>query len=209
MKKSGTPTKKNSTSSKGGARKSEGSKKSSSKSVSSAESLKKIFEEELKDIYWAEKHLTKALPKMAKAAESEELKAAFEEHLEQTEEQVSRLDQVFEICGIKPQAKKCEAMEGLVEESQEMISEHDAGVVRDSGLIIAAQKVEHYEMAAYGSLRTLAQVLGYGEAVDLLQETLDEEGETDKNLTALSETINQMAMEESEEGVEDEEEEMA
>jgi len=145
---------------------------------------------------------------MAKAAESEDLSTAFENHLEETEGQVERLEKVFEICDIKAQAKKCEAMEGLVEEAQEMISEHESGVVRDSGLIIAAQKVEHYEMAAYGSLRTLAQVLGYDEAVELLQETLDEEGEADKTLTSISETINEMAMEESE-SVEDEEEEMA
>lgn len=174
---------------------------------SSSEDLRKIFEEELKDIYWAEKHLTKALPKMVKAASSEDLKAAFEEHLEETENQVSRLEQVFESFGIKAQAKKCEAMSGLVEEAQELIEEHEEGVVRDSGLIIAAQKVEHYEMAAYGSLRTLASVMGNEEASELLQQTLDEEGEADKKLTALSETINQMAMEES--GVEEDEEEMA
>jgi ferritin-like metal-binding protein YciE len=176
------------------------------KTVSSSDGLKKIFEEELKDIYWAEKHLTKALPKMAKAAESEDLIAAFEEHLEQTEGQIDRLEQVFEICGIKAQAKKCDAMEGLVEEAQSLIEEHEKGIVLDSGLIIAAQKVEHYEMAAYGSLRTIAQVLGFEDAADLLQETLDEEGETDKNLTTISETVNQMAMEESNDV---EEEEMA
>jgi ferritin-like metal-binding protein YciE len=188
-----------------------GSKKTDtrkSKTISPSEGLKKIFEEELKDIYWAEKHLTKALPKMAKAAESDELVTAIENHLEETEAQVERLERVFEICNIKAQAKKCEAMEGLVEEAQDLISEHESGIVRDSGLIIAAQKVEHYEIAAYGSLRTLAQVLGYEEAVDLLQETLDEEGEADKTLTSISETINEMAMEESE-NVEDEEEEMA
>jgi ferritin-like metal-binding protein YciE len=205
MKKSGTTKKSTPSKTKSRASKSDSKK---SRTTSSSEGLKKIFEEELKDIYWAEKLLTKALGKMAKAAESEDLMAAFEEHLEQTEEHVGRLEQVFDICDIKAQAKKCEAMEGLVEEAQTLIDEHDAGIVRDSGLIIAAQKVEHYEIAAYGSLRTLAQVLGYDEAVDLLQETLDEEGETDKNLTALSETINQMAMDESEE-VEDEEEEMA
>jgi ferritin-like metal-binding protein YciE len=205
MKKS-TSTKKSSA--KNGS-KSKSSNTSSKKSQSSSPSddLKKIFEEELKDIYWAEKHLTKALPKMAKAASSEDLQAAFEDHLQETEEQVNRLEQVFEICEIKPQAKKCEAMEGLVEEAQDLISEHDEGIVRDAGLIIAAQKVEHYEIAAYGSLRALAQVLGFEDAADLLQETLDEEGQTDKKLTALAETINQMAMENSE--VEDEEEEMA
>lgn len=211
MKKSGS-TKKNSSSSKGGSKKITGNnstKKSTSKSSGSSEELKKIFEEELKDIYWAEKHLTKALPKMSKAASSEDLQSAFDEHLEQTEEQISRLEQVFEICGIKAQAKKCEAMSGLVEEAQELIDEHDEGAVRDSGLIIAAQKVEHYEMAAYGSLRTLAQVMGYDDAAALLQETLDEEGETNKNLTALSETINQMAMDESSDEVEEDEEEMA
>lgn len=204
MKKSGT-TKKSPSTSKGPAKKNGSAKKSRS---TNTEGLKKIFEEELKDIYWAEKHLTKALPKMVKAAESEELIAAFEDHLEVTQEQVVRLEQVFEICNIKAQAKKCDAMEGLVEEAQSLIQEMDAGVVRDSGLIIAAQKVEHYEIASYGSLRTLAQVLGYDEAAELLQETLDEEGETDKLLTTISETVNQLAMEEGE-GVEEEEEEMA
>lgn len=191
--------------------KSSGTSRSSSRSSgrssqSSSDGLKKIFEDELKDIYWAEKHLTKALPKMAKAAASEELRQAFEEHLEQTIEQVARLEQVFEICELRVQAKKCEAMTGLVEEAQEIISENDEGVIRDSALIIAGQKVEHYEMAAYGSLRTLAQVMGIEEAADLLQQTLDEEGETDKILTALAEQINQMAMEESEESEEEEEE---
>jgi ferritin-like metal-binding protein YciE len=208
MKKSGSTKKANG---KATASRSTSGKSSSKKSStrSNAEDLKKIFEEELKDTYWAEKHLTKALPKMAKAAFSEDLQAAFEEHLEQTEEQVTRLESVFEICELKAQAKKCEAMEGLVEEAQQLIEEHDEGIVRDCGLIIAAQKVEHYEIAAYGSLRNLAMVLGYEEAADLLQETLDEEGQTDKNLTALSETINQMAMEESGETSDEEEEEMA
>jgi ferritin-like metal-binding protein YciE len=143
---------------------------------------------------------------MAKAAASEELQQAFEEHLEQTEEQVERLEQVFEICEIRPQAKKCDAMEGLVSEAQDIISEHEEGVVRDTALIIAGQKVEHYEIASYGSLRTLAQVLGYDDAVDLLQMTLDEEGEADKNLTAIASTLNQIAMEESE-GMEEKEDE--
>jgi ferritin-like metal-binding protein YciE len=182
----------------------------SSKSNSPSEGLKKIFEDELKDIYWAEKHLTKALPKMAKASSSEELQEVFEDHLEQTHEQIKRLEQVFEICNIKVQAKKCEAMEGLVEESQEIINENEKGVVRDTALIIAGQKVEHYEIAAYGSLRTLAQVLRFNDAVDLLQTTLDEEGEADKLLTSISQTINQRAMDQSAElGVESEEEELA
>jgi ferritin-like metal-binding protein YciE len=185
-----------------------GSRTSSKKnSESGEESLKKIFVEELKDIYWAEKHLLKALPKMAKASSTEELQQAFEEHLEQTNQQVERLEQVFEICGVKAQAKKCEAMEGLVEEGQEVIDEHEEGVVRDTALIIAGQKVEHYEMAAYGSLRTLAQVMGMDDAVELLQTTLDEEGETDKLLTSIAENVNQQAMEMS--GVEEDEEELA
>jgi ferritin-like metal-binding protein YciE len=185
-------------------------KKSSQKKTSPSDDLKKIFEDELKDIYWAEKALTKALPKMAKAAASDDLRSAFEDHLEETEGQVARLEDVFKSFDIKAQAKKCEAMDGLIQEAQQMMEEHDKGIIRDAGLIIGAQKVEHYEMAAYGSLRTLASVLGNSEAADLLQETLDEEGNTNKKLTELSETINQMAMEESdEEEVEEDENEMA
>ena len=149
--------------------------------------LNELFIEELKDIYWAEKHLTKALPKMAKAATSEELRAAFEEHLAVTETQVERLEQVFEMMEMTPRAKKCDAMEGLVKESQSVIEDTPKGTsVRDAGLIISAQKVEHYEIAAYGSLSQLAKTMGYQEVSDLLNETLEEEKETDQLLTELA-----------------------
>jgi ferritin-like metal-binding protein YciE len=134
--------------------------------------LKELFVEELRDIYWAEKHLTKALPKMRKAATSEELAAAFEDHLAVTEKQIERVEQVFEILEMTPRAKKCEAMDGLVKEAQNVIEELPKGsAVIDAGLIIAGQKVEHYEIAAYGSLVQLAKTMGENEIADLLQQT--------------------------------------
>lgn len=149
--------------------------------------LKELFIEELKDIYWAEKHLTKALPKMRKAATSEELAAAFEDHLAVTEKQVERVEQVFEILELTPRAKKCEAMDGLVKEGQNVIQDMPKGsAVIDAGLIISAQKIEHYEIAAYGSLVQLAKTMGENEIAELLQETLDEEKETDQLLTELA-----------------------
>jgi len=160
--------------------------------------LQDLFIHELKDIYSAETQLTKALPKMAKSASSEELKSAFEEHLEQTKEHVRRLEQIAEACECKLTGHKCKAMEGLVEEGSEMISEDAEDVVRDAGLIGAAQRVEHYEIAAYGTARALAECLGYSEAVDLLSETLEEEKETDEKLTEIAEsTINAQAAESS------------
>lgn len=150
--------------------------------------LLELFVEEVKDIYWAEKHLVKALPKMQKAANSEELQEAFETHLEQTREQVARLEKVFELLGEKAIGKKCEAMVGLVEEAQSVIEDTEDGTAtRDVGLIIAAQKVEHYEIASYGSLVTLAKTLDKGEIADVLAETLDEEKETDELLTEIAE----------------------
>ena len=149
--------------------------------------LRELFIDELKDIYWAEKHLTKALPKMQKAATSEELANAFEEHLAVTEGQIERIEQAFEILGMTARAKKCEAMAGLVQESQNMLEELPKGTaVRDAGLIISAQKVEHYEIAAYGSLVQLAKTMGENEIADLFQETLDEEKEADQLLTELA-----------------------
>jgi ferritin-like metal-binding protein YciE len=149
--------------------------------------LKELFVEELKDIYSAEKQLTKALPKMAKAATSEELRNAFENHLAQTEEQIGRVEEVFELLEMTPRAKKCEGMAGMIEEGQQAIEDTDTGTAtRDAALIIAAQKVEHYEIASYGSLVQLAKTIGLNEAVDLLQETLDEEKETDVLLTELA-----------------------
>ena len=165
--------------------------------------LKEFLIEELRDIYWAEKHLVKALPKMAKATTSEELTAAFEDHLAVTEEQVARLEQVFELLGEKPRGKKCEAMEGLVEEAESIIEDTEEGsATRDVALIIAAQKVEHYEIAAYGGLTTLAKTLGLDDVSNLLGETLEEEKETDELLTQLAENnINfQAATEEEDEG---------
>jgi ferritin-like metal-binding protein YciE len=149
--------------------------------------LKELFVEELKDIYWAEKHLTKALPKMKKAATSEELANAFEEHLEITYGQIERIEEVFEMLEMPARAKKCEAMEGLVQEAQGHIDELPKGtMVRDAGLIISAQKVEHYEIAAYGSLVQLARTMGENEIADLLEETLEEEKEADQLLTELA-----------------------
>ena len=160
--------------------------------------LMEFFVDELKDIYWAEKHLVKSLPKMAKAATSEELRSAFEDHLAVTEEHVTRLEEVFSIVDKKPQAKKCDAMAGLVEEANSIVSDTDAGsMTRDVGLIFAAQKVEHYEIATYGCLRTIARVLGLEDAAALLQTTLDEEGEADKTLTAIAESyVNEEASKE-------------
>ena len=149
--------------------------------------LKELFLEELKDIYWAEKHLTKALPKMAKAATSQELSNAFQQHLSQTEGQIERVEEVFEILGQTARAKKCEAMEGLVKEAQGLLDELPKGtMVRDAGLIIAAQKVEHYEIAAYGSLVQLAKTMGENEIAEILNQTLEEEKQTDQLLTELA-----------------------
>lgn len=157
-----------------------------------------LFTDGIKDIYWAEKHLTKALPKMRKAATSPELQEAFETHLEQTQEQVARLEQVFELLETKAQAKKCDAMEGLVQEAESIIEDTEKGTAtRDVGLILAAQKVEHYEIASYGGLAQLARTLGLEEIADILTETLEEEKETDELLTGIAENnINYEAAEE-------------
>ncbi|HEY9001464.1 MAG TPA: ferritin-like domain-containing protein [Mucilaginibacter sp.] len=157
--------------------------------------LNELFIDELKDIYWAEKHLTSALPKMAKAATSDELRSAIENHLQETENHVDRLEHVFESIGEKAVAKKCEAMAGLIKEGEEIISETEKGsITRDVGIISAAQKVEHYEIASYGTLKTLAGVLGYDDAVELLEATLQEEKNADDTLTQVAESsINQNA----------------
>lgn len=149
--------------------------------------LRELFLDELKDIYWAEKHLTKALPKMKKAATSQELANAFEQHLTVTQGQIGRIEQVFEMLEMPARAKKCEAMDGLVTEAQNLMDELPKGTaVRDAGLIIAAQKVEHYEIAAYGSLVQLAKTMGETDIADLLHETLEEEKEADQLLTELA-----------------------
>ncbi len=161
--------------------------------------LKELYIDELRDIYSAENQLTKALPKMAKAATSDELRAGFEEHLEQTKGHVERLERIFKELGEKPTGKKCKGMEGLVEEGNEIIKEDELeGEARDAGLISAAQRVEHYEIAAYGCVRTYANLLGESDAAKLLEQTLQEEKETDQKLTNLAEKINVEA--EAEEG---------
>ena len=152
--------------------------------------LKELYVEELKDLYSAENQLVKAIPKMAKAATSEDLRAGFEEHLEQTKEHVARLERIFKALGESPKGKTCKGMQGLISEGSEMIEEDPEPEMLDAGLISAAQRVEHYEMAAYGTLRTYANILGDNEAASLLQETLDEEKETDQKLTGLAEKIN-------------------
>jgi len=181
--------------------------------------LEKLFTDSLKDIYWAEKHLTKTLPKMKKKATTDELKSAIEEHLAQTEDHISRLERVFEICGKKAQAKKCDAMEGLTKEGDSIMEETEPNTMtRDAGIIMAAQKVEHYEIATYGTLVQLAKTLGINEAADLLHKTLDEEKQADEKLTEIAEwNVNMAAQQETsdeeesenedEEKVENEEEE--
>jgi ferritin-like metal-binding protein YciE len=161
----------------------------------SISNLQDLFVHELRDILDAEKQLLKALPKMAKAAESQELSAAFEEHLGVTEEQVGRLERIFEKLGMAARGKKCPGMAGLVDEGKELIDEEEAGAPLDAALICAAQKVEHYEIAAYGCLVTYAQLLGMDEAVELLEETLAEEKETDEKLTVIASELNLVAEE--------------
>ncbi len=152
-------------------------------------SLDDLLVEELQDLYDAESQLVKALPKMAKAASNDTLKRAFEEHLEQTKGHVNRLEQVFQSLGQKAKSKTCEAMKGLVEEASDFLDESAEASVRDAGMIACAQKVEHYEISGYGSVRTWAQQLGHHEAVRLLQQTLDEEAATDKKLTQIAESM--------------------
>lgn len=156
--------------------------------------LKELYLDELRDLYDAEQQLIKALPKMAKASSSNELRSGFEEHLEQTRGHARRLEQIFGGLGEPAKGKKCKGMAGLVAEASELIDEDYEEEVMDSGLISAAQRVEHYEIAAYGTVRTFANLLGESEAVSLLEETLNEEKEADQKLTDLSETINQQAL---------------
>src|SRR3954451_13356995 len=207
-----TNTKKSSASSASNTGKRSGaSTRSNSKGAMQSEDsmLMNFFTDELKDIYWAEKHLTKTLPKLKRAANSEELQQAFEEHTQVTNEHINRLDQVFEMLGKKAQAKKCEAMEGITTETQTVIEETQNGTAtRDVALIMAAQKAEHYEIATYGGLVQLAKTIGQDEIANLLQTTLDEEKQTDQRLTEIAENnINYQATEESsDEGMQEEEE---
>ena len=153
------------------------------------DSLQTLYIEELRDLYNAENQLVKTLPKMAKGASHQELKQAFEDHLEQTKEHVERLEEIFKRLEEKPTGKTCKAMKGLIEEGSEILEQDGDESVLDAALIGAAQRVEHYEIAAYGTVRTFAKMLGEEEAAELLQETLDEEGEADKLLTELAESV--------------------
>ena len=153
------------------------------------DTLQQLYTDELRDLYNAENQLLKALPKMATAASSEELKDAFEKHLEQTKGHVERLEEVFQELGEKPKGKTCRAMKGLIEEGSEILKQGGDESVIDAGIIVAAQKVEHYEIAGYGSVRTFAHLLGQNKAAELLQSTLDEESETNEVLNRLAESI--------------------
>lgn len=167
-----------------------------------ATGLRDLFLAELKDIYWAEKALMKALPKMRENASSEELYTAIDEHLVETENQVSRLEGVFVSLGEKPEGEKCEAMEGLIMEAEEMMDQTEKGPLRDAAIISCAQKVEHYEIASYGTLVAFAKQLKEKEAADLLTQTLIEEKECDMTLTQVAETVVNLEAAEQEEGEE-------
>ena len=170
--------------------------------------LQKLFVDGLKDIYWAEKHLTKALPKLMKAATSDQLKQNFEEHTAVTQQQIGRIEKVFELLGTKAVAKKCEAMDGLTREADNIVSETQKGTMsRDAGLILAAQKVEHYEIASYGGLAQLASTLGLEEAKNLLGQTLQEEKDTDERLTQIAVSSINLEAEKEEGPVEEKDEE--
>ncbi len=155
--------------------------------------LRELLIDELKDLYSAEKQITKALPRMARAASSEKLRKGFQEHLAQTEEQINRLDRIFEELEESPRGKKCKGMEGLLQEGKELMQEDAQPDVMDAGLIAAAQHVEHYEIAGYGCVRTYANVLGMKKIAMLLEQTLEEEKATDQKLTKLAEAINVQA----------------
>lgn len=165
----------------------------------SMDSLKDLYIDELKDLYNAENQLLKALPKMAKKASAPQLKRAFQDHLTQTQGHVDRLEKIFKGLGEKPTGKVCKAMKGLIEEGKEVIEEKGDSSVLDAALIGAAQRVEHYEIAGYGVVRTFASLLGEENAMATLQRTLNEEGETDKKLTKLAETIINIEASEAEE----------
>jgi ferritin-like metal-binding protein YciE len=157
--------------------------------------MEDLFLDQIRDLYDAEKQLTKALPKMAKSASSDELRKAIQDHLRETENQVERLDRVFDMIEQKATGKKCAAMTGLIKEGEEVVASTDDSAVRDAGIIAAAQRVEHYEMSGYGSARTFAQMLGHDEAASLLQETLNEEKNADHKLNEIAESqINEQAM---------------
>lgn len=164
-----------------------------------ASGLNKLFEEQLRDIYYAEKQILKALPKMAKAATDPDLKAGFEQHHKETQEHISRLEQVFDAIGRTARGKNCPAIDGILEEGTELMHEFSDDPALDAGLVAAAQKVEHYEIASYSSMIAWAEQLGMDDVVGLLNETLEEEKETDEKLTTVSQTVNAQAMGEEEE----------
>lgn len=182
-------------SSNGASRSDYGSSSTSSSKEEKQTSLKKIFEDGLLDIYSAELQLIKALPDVAKACYTEELEDAIKKHLEQTKKQAERLEKIFDRLGIEVKDKKCEAMKGLIEENEKVLSEFKKSPARDSAIIIGSQKIEHYEIASYGSLVELAEVLGYQKVADMLDRTLQEEGDTDHLLTDLAMDINDEALE--------------
>lgn len=160
-----------------------------------AQGLRDLLEEQLQDIYWAEKALTRAIPQLIENVTTPELTEALSEHLIVTEHQVMRVEEIFEALGMEVEEKKCVAMEGLIKEAQDVMKSTEEGVVRDAGIIAAVQKVEHYEIATYGTLHSFAMLLGEDEAADLLEQSLNEEKEADANLTAVSEAINIEAIE--------------
>jgi ferritin-like metal-binding protein YciE len=167
--------------------------------MSDMESLQDLMQDELKDIYDAEKQLTKALPKLAKKASNEQLRDAIEQHLQETEGHIERLDQVFDLLGLPARGKKCEGMQHLIAEGNDMISEAEEDSTRDAVMIASAQKVEHYEIASYGTLRTWANLLGKSEVAALLEETLEEEKQADAKLTEIAESfVNEQAASEGE-----------
>ena len=169
--------------------------------MANLDSLESLMQDELKDIYDAEKQLTKALPKLAKRASNEELRAGFEDHLRQTEQHMERLEQVFEQLGMPARGKTCKGMKNLIAEGDEMIREAEDDATRDALMIAAAQKVEHYEIAAYGTLRTWADLLGHEDVAGVLEETLEEEKETDQRLTEIAESfVNEAAASEGDQG---------
>lgn len=167
------------------------------------EGLREVYVDSLKDLYSAESQLVKALPKLAKAASSDELRQGFEEHLEQTKGHVQRLEQIFEGLGESPKGKKCVGMEGLIKEGGEVMGEGFEGAMMDAALIGAAQRVEHYEIAAYGTASEFAKTLGESEHASLLDQTLEEEKKTDEKLTEIAKTVNSQANEEMAEGEEE------
>ena len=170
----------------------------------SVDSLAELLQDELKDIYDAEKQLTKALPKMAKKATAEELKRAFQDHLRETEQHVKRLEEVFELMGMPARGKKCIGMQNLLEEGDDMIAEAEEDATRDAVMIASAQKVEHYEIASYGTVRTWANVLGKRDIAGMLEDTLEEEKDADQKLTSIAESFVNAAS--AQEGDEEEEE---